>query len=170
MACSSNYHADNSFIQRQNQWPSVQRKSSVTGAGITIDLKSVNSHGFLCDSLLYTPCPKYMLNYVEEPQSSSRSQSFLNFIRYHMPIKSLAETVFLRQFLQVWSVKFLWQQCIWGNTKFWALSIIRYCKQCDVSETGSVSVLRWKSGRHSIESIRKIFFSQISLHWPVKKI
>jgi hypothetical protein len=45
--------------------------------------------------------------------------------------------------------KGFWRWCItFGITEFLDLSIVRDCKERNVSETGSVSILRWKGGRH----------------------
>jgi hypothetical protein len=42
----------------------------------------------------------------------------------------------------------LWEEGSSGWMSFWSLSIIWYSKEHNASETGSVSVLRWKGGRH----------------------
>jgi hypothetical protein len=50
---------------------------------------------------------------------------------------------------------------------FWTFSIVRYSKKHDVSETGSVSVLRWRWGRRQPTQVGHLERANLN-HWTRK--
>jgi hypothetical protein len=50
--------------------------------------------------------------------------------------------------------KWFWRWCITQNYCFFSFSIVWYSREHDVSETGSVSVLRWRWKRRHLQWLR----------------